>query len=233
MPLGDEVGLGGQDLGHGGLLLRIAGAELADHAVNPDSFLPAFGGQGLDLVDPGLGRDRSPVVHAARQDMVLAAHGVGLGIDAWARNDEHADLFRVAGDDGVGGQGGAQVDGADVRALAVLEDGAQGLGDGRQQIVVIRGNLGHGQQVAVPDAHAVRVGSSDIDTDKHRADPCGERLGPPRLPEAGISGLCFQAPCITRGRCVKTNFSITPIFTGLKAKRKHNSVNGGKSWIKS
>jgi hypothetical protein len=36
---------------------------------------------------------------------------------------------------------------------------------------MIRGDLGHGFHPAFPDADAVSVGSSDIDSDKHKSDP--------------------------------------------------------------
>ena len=173
VPLGHEVGLGGKGIGHGHFLLGVARAELADHAVDTDAFLAAARGHGLHILGAGLGRDGPAMVHAAREHMVLRAEGVGLGVDAGAGDDEHADLFGTSGDDGVGGEGRAQVEGADFRALAVPEDEAEDFGDGRKQVVVIRGHLGHGFHPAVPDADAVRVGSADIDSDKHMSDPWG------------------------------------------------------------
>ncbi len=171
MSLGHEVGLGGEGFGNGRFLFRVAGAEFAHHPVDADAFFTAARGQGLDLVHPGLGGDGPAMVDASGQDMILAAQSVSVRVDSRSGNDEHAHFFGVAGDDGVGGQGGAQVDGADFRAFAILQDGAQRLGDGREQVFVICRDLGHGFHPAVPDADAVRVSSSDIDSDKHKSDP--------------------------------------------------------------
>ena len=173
VPLGHEIRLGGQGVGHGHLLLRIAGAELADHAVDADAIILAASGHGLHVLDTDLAGDRAAVVHASRKHVILRAQGVGLRIDSGSGDDEHADLLGAPRDDGVGGQGGAQVQGADVRALAVFENEAQHLGYGGEQVVVIRGDLGHGFHATVSDVDAVRVGSSDIDSYKHISVPWG------------------------------------------------------------
>jgi hypothetical protein len=176
---------GSQGLGDGRFLLGVAGAELAHHPVDADAFLAAARGHGLDLFHPGLGGDGPAVVDASGQDVVLAAERICVRVNSRSGNDEHAHLFGAAGDDGVGGQGRAQVDGADFRPFAILQDGAQRLGDGREQVVVIRRDLGHGFHPPVPDADAVRVRSSDIYSDKHKSDPWADGW-PRRVPRLRV-----------------------------------------------
>ena len=164
---GHEVGLRGQDIGHGLFLLRVSGAELADHAVHAKSLVPAFGRQVADMFRAGLDGNHSAMVHTAGQNVVVSAHGIGSCVHAGAGHDEHARFFSRAGDDGVGGKGGAQVDGAHGGGVAFLQDDAQRFGDGGEQIPVVRRDLGQGFHAAVAYADAVRVGSSDIDSNKH------------------------------------------------------------------
>ena len=73
----------------------------------------------------GLDGNHSAMVHTAGQNVVVSAHGIGSCVHAGAGHDEHARFFGRAGDDGVGGKGGAQVDGAHGGGVAFLQDDAQ------------------------------------------------------------------------------------------------------------
>ena len=86
-----------------------------------------------------------------------------------ARSAHHQHAHRVgpAGDDGIGVQGGAQIKGGYRSGILIGKDEMQHLADRFQQIVMVGGGLGSGNQSGSVDEDGIGVGAADIDSYTH------------------------------------------------------------------
>ena len=112
--------------------------------------------------------DGSPVVYAAIHQVIVASHAEGFRINARAGGDDHAHPFRLGFDDGVGGEGGAQVQPGHLGRVHIHQNSSQGLPDGTEQIVMLGDYLGFGLDFKAIQDDGVRVGAAYVNSQKHK-----------------------------------------------------------------
>ena len=227
-----EVRLGVQGLLEGQLEIGIARRELAHPGVD----LEPCGAAGLEP-GPGLGLAQgrglpAPVVRAAGDHVEMLAHGVGHGVDARPGADEHAHGFGQAFHDGVGGQGGGEVQARDVGRVGLGQNRGEDLPDGGQQVAVAGLGLGPGRDAPLVHQDGVCVRASHVDSEQHgrtlaRTPQVVERRGAKcarfKRPQAG-NRMPTTAPVMSEARApAKRAFMPRPAISGRRSGHKEPS----------
>jgi len=146
---------------------RISGAELAHDAQVCDARRLEIRCRRLDLALLDRGDLDAPVAHIPRDEARVLADPKVLGREARAACHDHPDTGRLALDDGVGGQGGAEDDALDGCRVLVAQDLVHHADERRDEAELVRGDLGLLSDLEILEEDGIRVGAPDVNAEDH------------------------------------------------------------------